>query len=96
MASNIDMNQSIINITKTISINNQAANSATKTIAGQGQNVDFKTLLQQQLQTKNEVTFSKHAKQRVTDRQIDVSANMMAKLNDAVCRARARRFGAQW
>lgn len=90
MASNLDINQRIINISKTISINTQAAKSTNNTIAGQGQNVDFKTLLQQQLQTKSEVTFSKHAMQRVADRQIDVSANMMQKLNDAVCKAKAK------
>lgn len=90
MASNLDINKSIINISKTISINNQAAKSATKTFAGQGQNVDFRTLLQQQLKQKEEITFSKHAQQRVAERQIDVSSEMMAKLNDAVSKAKEK------
>lgn len=90
MASNLDINKSIININKTISLNNQAVKSAAKTFAGQGQNVDFKTLLQQQLKQKEEITFSKHARQRVAERQIDVSLDMMTKLTDAVSKAKEK------
>ncbi len=85
---NLDVNRNIINISRTITFNNHAAKSVNN--QGQGQNVDFKTLLEQKLQTKSQVTFSKHAQQRVYDRQIDVSAPMLGKLNDAISKAREK------
>ena len=85
---NLNINRNTINISQTNSFNNQAAKSAIN--QAQGQNVDFKTLLQQRLQTNNQVTFSKHAQQRVYDRQIDVSAQMLGKLNDAISKAREK------
>lgn len=88
--SNIEISRNYIQISKTTNTNTQAAQSVQKLVNGQGQNVDFRTLLQQQLQTNEKVTFSKHAQQRVSDRQIDISSNILEKLNDAVSRARAK------
>lgn len=81
-----------LNIQRTTQSNIQASNSS-KAI-GQGQNVDFKTLLEQQLRQKEsetaQVTFSKHAQQRVNDRHIDVSNTALSKLNDAVVKAKEK------
>lgn len=81
-----------LNIQRTTQSNIQASNSS-KAI-GQGQNVDFKTLLEQQLRRKEsetaQVTFSKHAQQRVNDRHIDVSNTALSKLNDAVVKAKEK------
>ncbi|MEG0895734.1 MAG: flagellar biosynthesis protein, partial [Oscillospiraceae bacterium] len=58
---------------------------------GQGQNVDFKSLLQQSIDNQQTgVVFSKHAMQRVNDRQIDLSNNTLNKLNDAISMAKAK------
>lgn len=86
--SSLDLNRNIINISRTTAINTQAAQSSK--VSGQGQNVDFKSLLQQTIQTKTDVTFSKHAQQRVSDRHIDVSNQTMARLNDAVSKAKSK------
>ena len=83
----LDINRNYIQVSRTPQIGNQT--NASKTIA-QGQNVDFKTLLEQQLQSQNQVTFSKHAQQRVLDRDIDISNQTLIKLNDAVSQARQK------
>lgn len=86
---NLNINPTSISITKTIQNNVQASNSS---VTGQGQNVDFRTLLTKQLQEKSspQVNFSKHAQQRVTDRQIDVSTSALIKLNDAIGMAKSK------
>lgn len=87
---NIDFNRAQYNIQHSTQINNQPSNNARTSV--QGQNVDFKSLLEQQLRQKETSTliFSKHAQQRVTDRQIDVSAVELNKLNDAVMKAKSK------
>ncbi len=74
-----------------INISNPLGNVNQNRFSGQGQNVDFKSLLQQNIENKqSEVVFSKHAMQRVNDRQIDLSNNTLNKLNDAVSMAKAK------
>lgn len=46
--------------------------------------VSFDQLLQQQIDTNDSVTFSKHAAQRIQQRQVDVSETSMKRLNDGV------------
>lgn len=85
---NIDVNHSANQVSRSLQINNQAASKAFP----QGQNVDFKTLLEQRLQQNQvpQINFSKHAQQRVSDRGIDVSSTALLKLNDAISRAKAK------
>ncbi|MEG2928840.1 MAG: TIGR02530 family flagellar biosynthesis protein [Oscillospiraceae bacterium] len=51
---------------------------------------DFKTLLDQQLQKNQQLQFSKHAQERVTQRGINLSQELIDNLNQAVVMARAK------
>ncbi|MEG1894889.1 MAG: TIGR02530 family flagellar biosynthesis protein [Oscillospiraceae bacterium] len=51
---------------------------------------DFKTLLDQQLQKNQQLQFSKHAQERVSQRGINLSQELMDNLNQAVVMARAK------
>lgn len=46
--------------------------------------VSFGDVLQQQLQQNESVNFSKHATERVIERNIDISAEKLARLNEGV------------
>lgn len=87
---NIDFNRAQYNIQHSTQISNQTSNNPRTSV--QGQNVDFKSLLEQQLRQKEatSLTFSKHAQQRVEARQIDVSNTELTKLNDAVMKAKSK------
>lgn len=88
--SNVNINRlPQLDVRQTTLQNQQASRS---TLIGQGQNVDFKTLLDQQIKQKqpSDLNFSKHAQQRVSDRQIDLSDGTLIRLNDAVMKAKAK------
>lgn len=87
--SNLEVNRNIINISRTVANNSQAANGVK--IQGQGQSVDFKTLLGQRLnEQQSSVIFSKHAQHRVDSRKIDVSSQMLGKLSNAIDKAQSK------
>lgn len=86
--SNLDISRNIANMNRQASISQQSAQVVQN--IKQGQNVDFKSLLEKSLKAKDDVTFSKHAQQRVSERQIDVSTMTMTNLNNAVSRAREK------
>jgi len=89
--SNLDIGRNISNINRQASISQQSIQrSQVVQNIKQGQNVDFKSLLEKSLKAKDDVTFSKHAQQRVHERQIDVSTMAMTNLNNAVSQAREK------
>lgn len=72
--------------------NNQAVNGIRgselqKIQAGQ-RGVGFEQLLQETIQQKQEVQFSKHAKERIDQRGIEVTTTLMNDLNNAVEKAK--------
>ncbi|MEG2813307.1 MAG: TIGR02530 family flagellar biosynthesis protein [Oscillospiraceae bacterium] len=82
---NLDINRSMIKISNIKTNNLDKAQKAVKTNF-QGQNVDFKSLLEKQLlqSDSSKIVFSKHAMQRVQERNIDVSQSQLAKLGNAI------------
>lgn len=88
--SNLDINRSLINISN-IKTNNLNATKQIKPNT-QGQNVDFKSLLENQLSKSNnsQIIFSKHALQRVEERNIDISTTQLVKLGDAIKTAKEK------
>ncbi len=48
---------------------------------------NFSTYLQQAVEGNNTIRFSKHAQARLKDRNIQMSAVQLQKINDAVCKA---------
>lgn len=75
----------IPNISSTPLSNQQTTNKDAQT---QNPQSAFADLLQQQLQTsETNLVFSKHAAQRLQDRNIEISQELMNKLSDAVGRA---------
>lgn len=75
----------IPNISSTPLSNQQTTNKDAQT---QNPQSAFADLLQQQLQTsETNLVFSKHAAQRLQDRNIEISQELMNKLSDAVSRA---------
>lgn len=74
--------------------NNQVVNGIRgselqKIQAGQ-RGVGFEQLLQETMQQKQEVQFSKHAKERIDQRGIEVTTTLMNDLNDAVAKAKQK------
>ena len=74
--------------------NNQAVNGIRgselqKIQAGQ-RGVGFEQLLQETIQQKQEVQFSKHAKERIDQRGIEVTTTLMNDLNNAVEKAKQK------
>ena len=74
--------------------NNQAINSIRgselqKLQAGQ-RGVGFEQLLQERLQEKEQLQFSKHAKERIDQRGIEVTSTLMDDLNNAVAKAKQK------
>jgi len=74
--------------------NNQAVNGIRgselqKIQAGQ-RGVGFEQLLQETIQQKQEVQFSKHAKERIDQRGIEVTTTLMNDLNNAVAKAKQK------
>ena len=57
--------------------------------AGQ-RGIGFEKLLQQQLQQKEEIQFSKHAKERIDQRGIEVAPSLMNDLSNAVAKAKEK------
>ena len=57
--------------------------------AGQ-RGVGFEQLLQETIQQKQEVQFSKHAKERIDQRGIEVTTTLMNDLNNAVAKAKQK------
>ena len=57
--------------------------------AGQ-RGIGFEKLLQQQLQQKEEIQFSKHAKERIDQRGIEVTPSLMNDLSNAVAKAKEK------
>lgn len=49
--------------------------------------VNFKDIFQQKLEEKNQLTFSKHAQQRLNMRNIELNQDTLTKLNNAVEKA---------
>lgn len=87
--SNLEVNRNIINISRTAANNSQAANGVK--IQGQGQSVDFKTLLEQRVnEQQSSVIFSKHAQHRIDSRKIDVSSQTLGKLSNAINKAESK------
>ncbi len=50
----------------------------------------FQNVLQQQLERRDQLKFSKHANQRLDSRQIQLSEDQMLRLNTGVSRAKAK------
>ena len=74
--------------------NNQVVNGIRgselqKIQAGQ-RGVGFEQLLQETIQQKQEVQFSKHAKERIDQRGIEVTTTLMNDLNNAVAKAKQK------
>ncbi|NDO46395.1 TIGR02530 family flagellar biosynthesis protein [Clostridium sp. MD294] len=74
--------------------NNQVVNGIRgselqKIQAGQ-RGIGFEQLLQETIQQKQEVQFSKHAKERIDQRGIEVTTTLMNDLNDAVAKAKQK------
>ncbi len=65
--------------------NNNTVQQSGKTTEG-----TFAGMMQQEIQKENGVQFSKHAEMRIQQRGIEVSADMMNSLNQAVEKARAK------
>lgn len=74
-------------ISKTNTSNKNKYNTVTQ-MPGYGLN--FEALLKEQIVQKEGVQFSKHAKERVEQRGIDVSESFLTNLNNAVDKARAK------
>lgn len=55
-----------------------------------GYSVPFGAILEEKLQKNEEVQFSKHAKQRMEQRGIEVTNNLRNDLNSAVAKAKAK------
>lgn len=53
-------------------------------------NSEFAQLLQQNIQKNQQLTFSKHALQRLDSRQIQVSPQLISQINNAVEKAKAK------
>lgn len=56
---------------------------------GTSDETSFSTLLEKEL-NKEQVTFSKHAQQRIDLRQVEVTPQLMEKLSDAVSQAKSK------
>ncbi len=74
--------------------NNQAINGIRgselqKVQAGQ-RGIGFEQMLQERLQETKEVQFSKHAKERIDQRGIEVTTALMNDLNNAVAKAKQK------
>lgn len=74
--------------------NNQAINGIRgselqKVQAGQ-RGIGFEQMLQERLQETKEVQFSKHAKERIDQRGIEVTSALMNDLNNAVAKAKQK------
>ncbi len=74
--------------------NNQAINGIRgselqKIQAGQ-RGVGFEQLLQERLQSKEQLQFSKHAKERIDQRGIEMTSTLMDDLNNAVEKAKQK------
>lgn len=74
--------------------NNQVVNGIRgsqlqKIQAGQ-RGIGFEQLLQETIQQKQEVQFSKHAKERIDQRGIEVTTTLMNDLNNAVAKAKQK------
>lgn len=66
----------------------------TQTVTGQpGQGSDFGALLQQKLDEGKGIAFSKHARERVEQRGLEVTTSLLDRLADSVQKAQAK--GAQ-
>ncbi|MCR4716836.1 MAG: flagellar protein [Lachnospiraceae bacterium] len=53
-------------------------------------NVSFKMIYQNTLDDATSVSFSKHANERISSRQLDLSEDQMKRLNDGVIKAREK------
>jgi len=71
---------------------NQVGNSAAVEALKRGQvpGANFKDLLDSQLTKNNPLQFSKHAMERVGQRGIDLTEDLLVNLSDAVSRAREK------
>ena len=67
----------------------QIPNSA-KALETQQNGTDFSQLFLQKVQQNSQLTFSKHALQRLDSRQIQLSPQMLAKINGGVEKAKAK------
>ena len=80
MVQNVNNNQAVSGI---------RGSELQKIQAGQ-RGVGFEQLLQETIQQKQEVQFSKHAKERIDQRGIEVTTTIMNDLNNAVAKAKQK------
>ena len=80
MVQNVNNNQAVSGI---------RVSELQKIQAGQ-RGVGFEQLLQETIQQKQEVQFSKHAKERIDQRGIEVTTTLMNDLNNAVAKAKQK------
>lgn len=67
-------------------VNNSAPyKGSVKNIGASG---DFAAILRQQIDNNTKLQFSKHAQERINQRSIDMTPNLLVQLNDAVSKAR--------
>ncbi|MEG1778913.1 MAG: TIGR02530 family flagellar biosynthesis protein [Oscillospiraceae bacterium] len=74
-------------ITGANTVNKNSVNVAARRISD---GADFKALLNKQLNVKNQLQFSKHAEERIAQRGIEITPNLLNQLGDAVSKARAK------
>lgn len=80
MVQNVNNNQAISGI---------RGSELQKIQAGQ-RGVGFEQLLQEKLQQKEQLQFSKHAKERIDQRGIEMTSTLMNDLNNAVAKAKQK------
>lgn len=78
------------NITSARALQLQRAVAQPQTQIQPQKSVQFGDLLQKEIGRQNNVQFSKHASQRVEQRGIELTDNLLKNLNDAVQKARAK------
>lgn len=71
-------------------LNKTTANDTAKKMAYQSYGMNFEAMLKEQFDKTKSLQFSKHAKERVEQRGIEVTNTLMDSLNDAVARAKLK------
>lgn len=80
------INQNFTPFVSSTPLTGKNAPAAQKNLSSQGE--DFRSLLQQEMQKKpSDLVFSKHAMQRMNERNLDVDSNLISRISEAVSRA---------
>jgi len=71
-------------VTPTYTVNPGQTGTQVQGTAKSNSNSEFGKLLQQTIQQKQQLVFSKHAQQRIDSRQIQISPQLISQMNNAV------------